>query len=216
MPDRLDPERRPRSARTSLLTLATLLSVILVAGCGGSSSAPRTGPATTSASRTAHPASMQRRTPVGIHSSALAFAKCMRSNGVPNFPDPTPGSFLFNPAGINRSAPAFRTAQEKCHALLPRGGPAPAGSTTHPSAQTLAKLLHIAQCMRQHGVPDFPDPQTSVPRNLVGSGRGVITDYDGAILVFPSTLNTHSPAYRQATATCGTLAEKLGNGPHSH
>jgi hypothetical protein len=31
----------------------------------------------------------------------------------------------------------------------------------------------------------------------------VITDYDGAILLFPSTLDTQAPAYTQAAAACG-------------
>jgi hypothetical protein len=139
----------------------------------------------------------------------------MRSNGVPNFPDPNPGGgFLFSTAGINPSAPAVQAAQAKCHKFQASGGPPGPGSTTHPSAQTLAKLLDIAQCMRHHAVPDFPDPRTSVPRNPFGSGAGVITDYDGAILLFPSTLNMQSPAYKQAAAACGTLAGKLGRGPH--
>jgi hypothetical protein len=76
------------------------------------------------------------------------------------------------------------------------------------------KLRKIAQCMRQHGVAQFPDPRTSVPLNPFGSGYGVITDYEGAILLFPSTLNTQSPAYMQATGACGDLAEKLARGPH--
>ena len=40
--------------------------------------------------------------------------------------------------------------------------PAP-GSTTHPSAQTMAHWRDVAQCMREHGVSGFPDPTTSVP-----------------------------------------------------
>jgi len=128
----------------------------------------------------------------------------MRSHGVPNFPDPSPGGgLLFRvTAAINRSSPAFREAQAKCRKLLPGGGPPGPGSATHPSAQTLAKLLKIAQCMRQHGIPQFPDPRTSVPLNPFGSGYGVITDYDGAILLFPSTIDMQSPAYRQDLAAC--------------
>jgi hypothetical protein len=75
-------------------------------------------------------------------------------------------------------------------------------------------LLKIANCMRRHGVPEFPDPRTYLPPNPFGGGQGVITDYDGAILLFPSTLNKNAPAYRQAAAACGTLAGKLANGPH--
>jgi hypothetical protein len=140
----------------------------------------------------------------------------MRANGVPGFPDPSAdGAFLFPATAVNRSSPAFREAQAKCRKLVPEGGPPGPGTTTHPTAQTLAKLLGIARCMRQHGVPQFPDPRTSVPINPFGSGAGVITDYDGAILLFPSTLNVQSPAYSRAAAACGALAGKLGRGPHS-
>jgi hypothetical protein len=134
--------------------------------------------------------------------SALAFAKCMRASGVPNFPDPNPGggqSFTVG-SGINPSSPAVKAAQAKCQKLLPDGGLPGSGSTTHPSAQTLTKLLKIARCMRQHGVPQFPDPQTSVP--TTPGGFREITDFDGAILVFPSTINLQSPAYKQALAAC--------------
>jgi hypothetical protein len=55
--------------------------------------------------------------------------------------------------------------------------------------------------MRQHGVPQFPDPKTSVP--LHPTGYQEITDFDGAILAFPSTVDTQAPAYKQALTTCG-------------
>jgi hypothetical protein len=140
----------------------------------------------------------------------------MRASGVPNFPDPVPGrGLLFSLNGVDPNAPAVGAAHAKCQKLLPDGGPPGPGSTTHPSAETVAKLVSIAACMRHHGVPDFPDPRTSVPVNPFPSGQGVITDYDGAILLFPSTLDIHSPAYTQATAACGVLAGKLGRGPHS-
>ncbi|HYB29764.1 MAG TPA: hypothetical protein VEF89_24360 [Solirubrobacteraceae bacterium] len=139
----------------------------------------------------------------------------MRANGVPNFPDPQRGGgLLFNVSSINVAAPAVKAAQAKCHNLLPGGGPPSPGSTTHPSAQTLAKLLRVAVCMHRHGISQFPEPRTSVPSDPFGGGRGVVTDYDGAILLFPSTLNLQAPAYTQAAAACGPLAEKLARGPH--
>jgi hypothetical protein len=57
--------------------------------------------------------------------------------------------------------------------------------------------------MRRHGVSGFPDPRTSVPLNPFANGYGVITDFDGAILLFPSTMNLRAPAYKQALAACG-------------
>jgi hypothetical protein len=126
----------------------------------------------------------------------------MRANGVPNFPDPQPGGGqLFEiPAGANPAAPAFTAARAKCQKLLPNGG-AP-GSGPPPSDQTLAKLVRIARCMRQHGISDFPDPRTSAPASLP-PGIAEITNFDGAVLLFPQTLNTQAPAYRQALAACG-------------
>jgi hypothetical protein len=117
-------------------------------------------------------------------------------------------------AGIDTSAPAFQAAQTKCQHLMGArpGGPFRPGGKTHPSAQTLAKLLRIARCMRQHDVPQFPDPQTSVPSNTSAGGAGVITDFDGVILVFPATINLQAPAYKQALTACG--APPLGL-PHS-
>jgi hypothetical protein len=125
----------------------------------------------------------------------------MRANGVPDFPDPSAGGGAPFPiaAGANPAAPAFRAAQAKCQKL--GGLPAIFGSTTHPTAQTLAKLVKIARCMRAHGVPQFPDPRTSVPANPKGYQE--ITDFDNAILLFPTTINLESPAYREALTKCG-------------
>ncbi len=81
------------------------------------------------------------------------------------------------------------------------------GSTTHPSAQTMAHWREVAQCMRQHGVSGFPDPTTSVPPNSAGS-YGVIADRDGAILAIPATINTQSPAFTQAATACGFMADR--------
>jgi hypothetical protein len=80
------------------------------------------------------------------------------------------------------------------------GFPGP-GSTTHPSAHTMAMLRKIAVCMRAHGVPQFPDPTTPVPTRPEGIAE--ITDYDDAILLFPTTIEMQAPAYRQALTACG-------------
>jgi hypothetical protein len=56
--------------------------------------------------------------------------------------------------------------------------------------------------MREHGISNFPDPRTSVPPNPFGSGAGVISDIEGVILIFPSTIDQQSPAFMQAAAAC--------------
>jgi hypothetical protein len=204
--------------RACVLAAAALLSAASVAGCGRSSHSPSVatvGDATSSASAVASAATTSARsttssraaTSSGASSSsggsgALAFAECMRANGVPNFPDPQPGGGeLFQiPAGANPAAPAFAMARARCQNLLTDAGAS--GSGPPPSDQTLSKLVRIAECMRQHGISDFPDPRTSAPASFP-PGIAEETNFDGAVLLFPQTLNTQAPAYRQALAACG-------------
>jgi len=86
------------------------------------------------------------------------------------------------------------------------------GSTTHPSAQTMAHWRRVAQCMRRHGVTRFPYPRASVPPKLVTSAPskvvrvGEVSDRDGAILVLtPAVLQ--SPAFTSASSTCGFIPD---------
>ena len=53
---------------------------------------------------------------------ALKLSQCMRSNGVPNFPDPTShGLHIGN--NIDPQSPQFQAAQKKCARYFPGGGP---------------------------------------------------------------------------------------------
>jgi hypothetical protein len=56
------------------------------------------------------------------------FSKCMRENGVENFPDPQPGGGIaISPEnGVNPEDPTFKEAEKKCEELMP----APKGKTT--------------------------------------------------------------------------------------
>ncbi len=214
MPDSIHPKQLTGARRAPVLAVVTLVGGVLVAGCGGSSPSPTasassaaSGPATTAGSSTAAGggATSSGSTAAGAGGSGpLAFAECMRANGVPNFPDPSAGrgALFAIPAGTNPAAPAFKTAQAKCQKFMGGGPPVP-GTSTHPSAQTLTKLLRIAVCMRQHGVSQFPDPRMSVPRDPLAAGDAEITDFDGAILLFPSTIDMQAPAYKQALTACG-------------
>jgi hypothetical protein len=85
----------------------------------------------------------------------------------------------------------------------PVGGRLSSGAEMHPSQKVIAKLLRIGRCMRRHGAKDFPDPGTSIPSNPAATGIGEVTDVDGAILLFPATMNPQAPAYGQALMACG-------------
>ncbi len=189
--------------KPTALAAAGLVGVALaVAGCGGSSS-PTVAHLSSgkSASSSSAGSGLSPESPASLEQAGVAYAKCMRANGVPSFPDPNAGGLFRVGAGMDRSSPAFKAAQMKCHKLMPGGG---IGSGPPPSAQTLARFLNIARCMRQHGVEDFPDPRMSVPPNPFGSGgAGVISDIEGVILVFPATINQQSPVFERAAAACG-------------
>jgi hypothetical protein len=127
----------------------------------------------------------------------------MRSSGVPNFPDPNTGGGFRIGAGIDPNSRAFEAARAKCDKLVPGFGTLPGSGGAAPSARALAHWVKVAQCMRGHGVSNFPDPRTSAPSDLLAAGGGMISDRDGVILVFPSTIDMRSPAFTRAAAACG-------------
>jgi len=115
---------------------------------------------------------------------ALKFAECMRSHGVPNFPDP--GQPVGGPgSGINPQAPGFQSAGQKCDKLT--NNPQPKG--TPASASERRAALASSECMRKHGVPDFPDP-------IFPSGGGIQFQVVGA------GSSPQSPAFQRAQKIC--------------
>jgi hypothetical protein len=184
------------------VTTVTAMAFLAVACSGGRAPHVATLPPT-SASAGANPAPTTASTgssPEGVQAALLAYAKCMRANGEPGFPDPVSGGFEFS-AGFDRSSPQFKAAQGKCEKLLPNGGLGPV-SGSPPTAQWLAQMVKASECMRRHGVPQFPDPGTSVPSPLP-PGTAIVSNIQGAIFVFPDTIDQASPTFTQAAAACG-------------
>lgn len=139
--------------------------------------------------------------------SELALAQCMRSHGVTNFPDPTkgpggegfpvtasPGSSAVTIDGIQFSGPVFHAADAACHLLAGGGGP-PAVTEAQRQA-----LFAKAQCLRQHGVPGFPDP-------IIGPGG------HGIGISLGAGVNPDSPAFRQAAKACRGVGASIPHVP---
>ena len=127
----------------------------------------------------------------------LKFAACMRSHGVPNFPDPTPGGGGIKiPSGVDPASPSFQSAQRACQKLLPGGPPSLKGSESRK-----LQLVKLAQCMRRHGLTTFPDP-TNSPPVAPPSGGGIAFGSPGSFLSVPQSV-IQSPAFKQAAAACG-------------
>jgi hypothetical protein len=169
--------------RAWLLTAAVLLSGVLVAGCEGSAKSPTAG-ASTSASAASEV------------ESGVAFSRCIRSHGVPNFPDPKiSGQTVRMGSPRTMESPAFRSAAHSCQRLLPKGPPGP----EQPSGQAQARMLKVSACMRKHGISGFPDPSASPPSN---PGNSEILGNGGYYLAIPKSIDTNSPAFAQASAAC--------------
>lgn len=126
---------------------------------------------------------------------ALALAECMRSHGVSNFPDPTessggagfsigatPGSSTLTVDGTTFAGPAFESAVKACKLFGGGTGPPPI------TARQKRAAVVFAECIRRHGVPNFPDPTFPAGGGIAqGSGSGI---------------NRNSPAFQKAVAVC--------------
>jgi hypothetical protein len=166
--------RRTQCLRASAVAGALAVAA-LATGCGSGSS-KATAAASTSQSR---------------YRQLVSFSECMRTHGVPNFPDPVQNAnggagleIRGDPGtGLDPRSPAFQSAQQACKKLLPNGG-----TPRQLTAGDKQQFLKFAACMRTHGVPNFPDPTFS------GGGARIKIGGSG---VSPS-----SPAFKSAQQSC--------------
>jgi hypothetical protein len=151
----------PGIARTVVAIVATVCLGLLAAACGSSGPSP-SGVATLPSPGAAVSATTQAGA-TGVPNAsdviarAVAYAQCMRTNGVPDWPDPDP-SGAFPKSQLEHLGVAdaqLQTGEAACAHLLPNGG---GGPTQQQLQQGTAQALAFARCMRSHGVPGFPDP----------------------------------------------------------
>ena len=128
--------------RWGLTITAAVIAAAVLAACGSSGRSNNRGGEATPVAQT--------------NQTMIPFVDCMRSHGVPDFPDP--GSRAFKNA-FNTQSPAFKLAYTACQHLQPGGGP-PNQNSAHSPGQ-IAAMLAFARCMRSHGFPSFPDPTSS-------------------------------------------------------
>jgi hypothetical protein len=143
--------RGRRELRRVCAVAATLIAAALVlAACGGGGSSSPGVAGAGRATTTSKPAAK-----TSTKATALAYSKCMRSHGVANFPDPNSnGEIELNARpqnGLSMDSPQMKSAIRACRSLQP-------ASSTAQRSQDRAQGLKFAQCMRSHGVSNFPDP----------------------------------------------------------
>ena len=119
---------------------------------------------------------------------ALAeFAECMRDNGIEDFPDPQideDGAIQIGIGGGGDDSPteedrqAIEEAMAACEELLPQGeGPGQIAEEDQAAAQDAA--VEFAECMREHGIEEFPDPEFSDDGGILQQiGEGVDPESD--------------------------------------
>jgi hypothetical protein len=145
--------RRRRRRLRARATVGALIAVgVLVAGCGGGGSNSGVANVSTSSTASSHSSSSS------TYDQALAYANCVRTHGVPLWPDPdSSGRFdksKLTPRQLGVSSSKAGAAAHACRTLLPTY------SATQQS-QVLTQALTFSRCMRAHGSTNFPDPESN-------------------------------------------------------
>ena len=167
----------PRRARVAAVITLMAAAALLTAACSGSPSSTGSGGSLTAGGS-------------ANSSSAVAYSRCVRAHGVPNFPDPDSNGQIPKEAVV----PALRevgdsrakAATNACTNLNPAGQ----GSPTL-TAQEQQDYLKAAACMRSHGITNFPDP--TFPGGHVNLPQ------------IPSSIDISSTQFAQARQTCEKL-----------
>jgi hypothetical protein len=139
--------------RSKLRPLAALavIAILALIGAGCSNAPAETGAGDSGKANSAN------------YAKAGKFSECMRKNGVMKFPDPDASGRLtidevVNESSVDPNSAVWKKAVRACKDLEPPG------FTGHKrSAEEQEKALKFAQCVRDNGVKDFPDPDPDGP-----------------------------------------------------
>jgi hypothetical protein len=152
-----DKEKLMRHTR--ILAFGLLLTL---AACGQ----PATGDGVASAGGT--PAASAAGPAARDEDAPLKFSQCMREQGMTWFPDPQPGGGLQVKVPPGTDKAKVDAAMAACKEFAPDGGP-----RDKADPQQLEQARQMSQCMRDNGVPDFPDPDADGNMRLDGDKIGM-------------------------------------------
>jgi hypothetical protein len=152
---------RPGARRKPVIAIAAVALAVVAAAC--STGSPHAGRTTSSA-------------------STVSYSACMRSHGVPSFPDPGSGGPIpkADAQQLGVSSSQLQAAQHTCAHLIPLTGETAEQQQETQCATTgdcspavvqqwMSGLRTLAQCLRAHGEPNWPDPIIS----SLGRNRGL-------------------------------------------
>jgi hypothetical protein len=157
-----------RGARPAVLAAALAGTALLAAACGGGSGSPVS-------------------TKQANYQKLLAYSQCMRTHGEPGFPDPQPnGNLLIDGPKDHLNGALMNSANKACQHLMPKSPPL----TASQQQKLTAQALKFVACMRNHGIPNFPDPTVN--------SRGVE-------MQIPSSVTPNSAVFKKAQQACRNL-----------
>jgi hypothetical protein len=187
------------------LILAPVAVVALVAACSGGAAGPSVA-SLDDPSASGLPGASPAASALTPQDAALAYARCMRENGV-DMPDPqvTTGSGgevkIDQQGGAPVSKEKMNAADAACRHFMAAAGPNGQGPAM--SAEDQDKVLAFAKCMREHGV-DMADPDFSGGGFAIRAGGSTQSGGAGP---------KDDPAFETAQAACSSLLPgKIGTG----
>jgi hypothetical protein len=157
--------RRPQAtiARGVVALIVTTGVALVLAACGRPSS---TGVANVGSTTTLPGSPSSVSSAATQVSQALSYARCVRSKGVTNFPDPNAAG-AFNKLTMSQLAsgnPTYSAATASCAHLFPSIDGTSAGQA---QLQVIANdEAKFVRCMRTHGVSNWPNPVLSQGREV--------------------------------------------------
>ena len=203
MSSRTSARQPGRSTRTThgLTGGITLLAVsaalaLVTAGCTSSPAQPGASAASSPAASTSSAstgASSATSTGGGAdrREQGVKFAECVRANGVADFPDPdASGEFAY---GVSVTPEVFTRAVQACKDLEPPGS---LSLQRSPAEQSVS--LEFARCVRENGVPDFPDPVQGEP--LINTYKIPSTDRAGGMDILDAAVESCRALFDQAVS----------------
>jgi hypothetical protein len=176
------------------LRLSAALAAVALIGAGCGSNAPsETGTAgSTGAAGSADTSDNTKK--AGDQGKGVKLAECIRSHGVPHFPDPdAKGDYAF---GIDVSPAVWKKATDACKDLTP---PGTFSGKRSPKQQSDA--LRFAACVREHGVKDFPDPVNGDP--LIDTTHIPSSNRPGGMTILNAATKTCAPILKLAAGGQG-------------
>ena len=132
-----------------------------------------------------------------------AAAQCIREHGIPNYADPTigPGDVVYSDQRDleDTKDPVRSAALEACRTSLAAAVFDPT-QRPHPPAQMVRDGVREAQCLRAHGLPNWPDPK---PSDTFDPGHGFQVDASAFAGAVPAGANPkQSAVFQRAIAAC--------------